>query len=420
MPSKLPPNLCIRCKGARRLCGRRYCPILLRFTYSYKTIIKLKSLDVEGATPPGVLVGEYGYPRIRVSPLLTLEKGIRAKIYDHPSEWWGKLNLRDIVSLKASTLYPSMKVGVEIGKSTKTSSLLSELQHALLSVNPVELEAKLKSYPKPTLRFDGVITPSGPSVPLENVRVVGNPRVDRSVERMVSDWDVRARNAMIELYSRGVSIYDIIRALSVGALGRSIERRLVPSRWAITATDYTLSEHLRKRMLEMRELGEILLYHISYLHNSFTLLLLPGPYNLEMVEVWYPRSAWARYSSNPQLNIIYEYSDGVRRGPMDGGYYAIRMGVLEGLVNVLKRQAMAIVVREVFPEYEVPLGNWHIRESVRRAFTTRPYRFSEASEAIDFMCNLLKFPVNMLVNNSNLLKKYLYQEKITKYLNSNS
>lgn len=416
MPTRLPPDLCIRCKGARRLCGRRYCPILLRFTSSYKTMLKLKTLDVEGATPPGVLVGEYGYPSIRVSPVLTLERGYKAKVYDDPSNWWGKLNLKNIVSLKASTLYPSLRVSVKIGRTLRLPSTLLDLQYASLSSKPVDLEAKLKKLPTPSLRFDGVITPIGPSAPLERVRVVGNPKLNRRVEKLVSDYDVRARVAMVELYNRNVSVYDIIRALSVGALGRSVERRLVPSRWAITATDYTLSEYLRKKLIQMEELGETLLYHVSYLHNNFTLLLMPGSYSLEMIEAWHPRSVWTYKSSSVQLNIIYEYSDGIRRGPMDGGYYAIRMGVIEGLVKTLKRQATVLVVREVLPEYEVPVGNWHIRESVRRAFKTRPYKFSNHLEALEHLRGLIRFPLELILENSKLLKKYFYQEKLSKYL----
>jgi len=50
-----------------------------------------------------------------------------------------------------------------------------------------------------------------------------------------------------------------------------------------------------------------------------------------------------------------------------GAFYAARLGVLENLSS-RNRQAKALVLRDVKPEYWAPLGVWIIRETVRNAF----------------------------------------------------
>ena len=49
-----------------------------------------------------------------------------------------------------------------------------------------------------------------------------------------------------------------------------------------------------------------------------------------------------------------------------GAYFAAKLGVLEYLVKN-KVQAGVVILREIRPEYAVPVGVWQIREGIREA-----------------------------------------------------
>jgi Uncharacterized conserved protein len=63
---------------------------------------------------------------------------------------------------------------------------------------------------------------------------------------------------------------------------------------------------------------------------------------------------------------------------------AARVGVLEGLIK-MKRQAKVIIIREITKDYYAPLGNWHIRETVRRAMSCKPSRFYSLRDSLEYV-----------------------------------
>ena len=67
-----------------------------------------------------------------------------------------------------------------------------------------------------------------------------------------------------------------------------------------------------------------------------------------------------------------------------GAYYANRLGLAEHLEKI-KRQATAIFIREVGPEYYAPLGVGILREITRSAFQNKPEKFNTIEEAEAFM-----------------------------------
>ncbi|RLG72902.1 MAG: hypothetical protein DRO08_02730, partial [Thermoprotei archaeon] len=244
---------------------------------------------------------------------------------------------------------------------------------------------------------------------------VGNPSVDRVVEKAVNDYDLKAKDAVINLYNNGVSIYNIVRVFSAGLLGRLKERKLVPTRWAITAVDSILCEMLSKKIRRYKPVNSYVVYHATYLGNHFEILLIPSVYSFEMLEVWLPRTVWTKGFSSPIIVENYELWDGkVRRG-IDGGYYALKLGILENLYRI-RRQALIIAIREIRPEYYAPVGNWHIRESARRMFSKKPEKFSSLAEALTTIGRRLHIDIKDIINSSVLLRNILRQEKITKYL----
>ena len=65
-----PSKKCIICKGARMLCGKDRCPLMIKFYTHSKTAPLIDSTDLEGCSPPAVFVGRYGYPKVDIGPLI--------------------------------------------------------------------------------------------------------------------------------------------------------------------------------------------------------------------------------------------------------------------------------------------------------------------------------------------------------------
>src|SRR5205823_9253664 len=50
-------GLCIQCRGAKLLCGKSRCPILVRWDSMMKTAPMIDRFELDGASAPGVFVG---------------------------------------------------------------------------------------------------------------------------------------------------------------------------------------------------------------------------------------------------------------------------------------------------------------------------------------------------------------------------
>ncbi|MCE4624704.1 MAG: Nre family DNA repair protein [Desulfurococcales archaeon] len=396
---KIPPELCARCKGYKRLCGLPTCPILDQFRAQIRATLRVEGRRVEGATPPGLLVGEHGYPKlsiyILVPPGVT---GGQAKIYDDPEGWASRrLTLARIIGLRASSLAGRIQARAD----SPFKLYESEIGLAALSQAPVDTETLLRKPPIPRLRFNGITKPMGPTAPLERVRVESNPKPHPRVEKAV--WDDAPASVIVgELYRSGVDIYTIQRAFSLGFLGRVKMRRLVPTRWSITAVDEIVSSHLRAQLRDAPEISGPEAYYGEYLGNKFIIALLPGPGSIEWIEVWHPRTVWTRHSRRPVIYYLYEDPLG-RKTAEDGGYSAAKVAVLEALARRWRR-ADVVIIREILPSYYAPVGNWHIRETVRRALSKEPdLRPGSLEELISWISSQLEATPHLILARSRLL-----------------
>ena len=93
--------------------------------------------------------------------------------------------------------------------------------------------------------FDDISTPTGPRARAQHADLAENPYVPRAVKKTLEDDDWHAEGAMNYLYRRGFDVYEVNTILSAGALGRTRQRKLVPTRWSITAVDDTVGQYLR-------------------------------------------------------------------------------------------------------------------------------------------------------------------------------
>jgi len=84
---------------------------------------------------------------------------------------------------------------------------------------------------------------------------------------------------------------------------------------------------------------------------------VPGPLRFVYLERWQQGDRAAEV-------LVKEDPRGVR-STMDGGFEAARVAVLEKLYAMRKRGSVGIV-RRIGEGYYVSVGNWQIRETVRR------------------------------------------------------
>ncbi|MEM1545549.1 MAG: Nre family DNA repair protein [Candidatus Methanomethylicia archaeon] len=408
MPSRLSSNVCVRCKGVHRLCGRVKCPILERFRVHVE--LELKGSEVFGASP-SVFIGEFGYPRVKAGPMIPPTVDVEyAKLHDDPQSWYGK-SIEEIIELRSRLIRSNIVLNIKDVLSRNVETI----QDIALSIRPVGSEAKFTKPIKPRLTFNGVTAPIGPTGMLESLRVMDNPNIPRKIYQIIGDSDVKTYNAVGELYMWGFTPYYIVRLLTVGLLGQSRERRLVPTRWGITAIDSMLGDYLLEKIREFKEIDEILLYSNSYLDNHYHILMLPDSYAFEMIEIWLPRTVWVK-DGKPYIIENFELYDGKwRRESINGGYKTMRFTVIEHMYKI-RRQAAVLALREVREGYYAPLGVWNVREGMRKAFENKPLKFRDVDEALKHISLNLKVQFREWYKEARIPKMFKFQRKILSFL----
>jgi hypothetical protein len=306
------------------------------------------------------------------------------------------MDIGEIISLRSSMVRSETKMAIK--EATSPGKLLASFQQIALSQAPVGTEITFIKPPKGMLWFDDIQLPSGPSGELKGLQITTNPQIPRKVDRIVDDTDVGAAAAAGELYSSGIGIEHISRMLSLGLLGK--KRKLVPTRWSITASDDMIGNALKETVLNQPLVNDYYLFSGEALGNHFEILILPRPFIFELIEIWMPRSAWAEDgfigSDLEDWRHKKEYSQ------LSGGYYAARLAVLEHLAG-LGRQAGVLAVREISDAYWAPLGVWVVREVARKAMKSCPSRFSSLREARSEMESRIKTPAGQWRAASKLL-----------------
>jgi hypothetical protein len=120
----------------------------------------------------------------------------------------------------------------------------------------------------------------------------------------------------------------------------------------------------------------------------------------EMQEAWYDEQGNVGFGSD--FEDIY----GMTHYPQTAGaHFASRLAVSEYLEEH-KFQAAIMVLREIRPEYAVPVGVWQVREGVRMALKQKPLVVSNFLEGLDNACKGLS-----IGKKEWLLHSKLYQAK---------
>ncbi|SEH15717.1 hypothetical protein SAMN04487967_2208 [Natronorubrum sediminis] len=334
-----------------------------------------------GSTAPSIFVGRSNYPDIPVGLLSPVGDEDAAEEYVTDGNWYQEgYGITDVLQRRTNLLNSNKRANVD---SPSIASRLAPSVHdtwdgfvgvqreVAIAGRPVDLEIGLDG--TPDLGLDAgtdVATPRGPRANARNAELRENPYVPKQVKKTLEDDDWQAQGAMTYLYRRGFDVYDINSILSAGALGEAKQRRLVPTRWSITAVDDTVGQYLRGRIKSEPSIDEVQVWANEYMGNRYWIVLAPGNWEFELVEMKAPGSIW---NPNPNDDIwLQSASEGYdgRTSYVEetaGAYYAARLAALEHLESI-GRQAKCLVLREVSDDYWAPVGVWQVRESVRNAF----------------------------------------------------
>ena len=408
---RLGKGVCVVCKGSKLLCGKTRCPLLLRVSYYLKTMPMIRERDLSGSSPPGVFIGRIGYPYVYAGPLVP-PINEDTTVFDLPEFWFGK-TIDEIVGFRSMLVRGMHKVNVR--KPERADRILDLTRDLALSSLCVDVELKFKDRPKKRIVLSDDVQPFGPSALINHMNI-DSSKWDRRIEKAYYDGDLKASEAVLYLYDQGVLVSRIQRAFSVGAFGIEKQRRLVPTRWSITAVDSIISNDLIDKIKGYPEINEFRVYESTYLDNRFVVLMVPGKWSYESMEAWYPGTIWNPYSGFTVMLSDWEgYHGRTEYAKIGGCYYSARLAVAEKLAEE-RRQATVIVLREARPGYIMPVGVWQVRENVRNAMRQRPMKFDSLEEALAWIRGRLRIPLEKWIENSDLLRSLIYQRRITQYL----
>ncbi len=393
------------------LCGKTRCPILVKYDFMMKTRPFIDSVHLDGSSPPGVFVGRFGYPKVFVGPLVPPVHA-DTTVMDLPEIWIGR-PMEDIVSFRSQLVRGMHRVHImNVERGGRVIDLTRELA---LSRAVTDVEVEFTKKPRGRLVLDDEVQPFGPSAPVQAMDV-SNYRIDQKIDKAYSDTDLKAVQAVLNLYRENIPVSKIQRAFSVGAFGIGKNRKFVPTRWSITAVDDTIGKQLREKVKKQPLINEFRVYECIGYDDRFLVLMMPRSWMYELIEAWYPGTLWNPTGKETWTISSHEYYGGrTTYADIGGCYYAARLAVVEALERE-RRQAATVILRETHPGYIMPIGVWNVREHVREALRRTPLKFNTIEEAFGLLSTKLDIPMSRYIRRSEILRHMLHQRTIDDYV----
>ncbi|MDC8437767.1 MAG: hypothetical protein LV468_02055, partial [Candidatus Nitrosotenuis sp.] len=318
-----------------------------------------------------------------------------------PERWLGR-TLEEIVNFRLNLVRGVQKVSV----TDPQGRYLESLQELAMSQNTPDSDLVFQKKTLPITSIDGESAPFGPIGEIKTAKF-SNMSANKSIEKSYYDRDLKADDAIVLLYNSGVEISKIQKCLSIGMFGK--KRKLVPTRWSITATDDAISKSLVSEVLDFQKIDSHLVFAHEHLGNVFSILLFPHRWIFEMEEAWHTESGQMGFGADS------EDANGIDHYPsIAGAYFAAKLGVAEYLKQ-RQLQAGVLVLREIRPEYAVPVGVWQVREAVRAAMTKTPLAVDTLEQGLDAACRNMSVSKGEWLSKGTLLRM-LKQKSISDYL----
>jgi hypothetical protein len=335
---------------------------------------------------------------VGVGPMLPPIHG-DTTLLDSPELWLGK-TLEDIVNFRLSLVRGIEKISIQ----NTQGRFIENLHEVAMSSHSIDTDLQFHKTTLPVTTIDGESAPFGPVGDIKSAKFFGT-RSDKSIERVYYDHDLKAQDAVLTLYNKGIDISKIQKCFSIGMLGK--KRKLVPTKWSITATDDIISKSLVSEILEFDLIDSCRIFSHDHLGNMFSVILFPHRWLFEMQEAWHDEN---------KVGFGFDSEDarGIDHPPaIAGAYFAAKLGVAEYLVQK-KLQAAVLVLREIRPEYAVPVGVWQIREAIRAAMKKEPYIAGNFIDGVNFASKRMSIGKSEWLSRGRLLKM-LKQKSISEF-----
>jgi DNA repair protein NreA len=357
--------------------------------------------EITGSSPPSVFIGSWNYPDIYAGPMVTASHG-NTSIMDTPESWIPENKTQEeIIGYRLNLIRGKMRVNA----AELDNRFIEKLQAISLSDTSIESEVAFSSTPA-GITFSEEHTPFGPSAPLDRFEIETG-RWDRDLEKVFYDTDMKAVEAVTDLHRKGLLFSSIQKAFSVGTMGCGRNRHLVPTRWAITACDTTIGDHLLSEVRKCPVIDTWRVHEFSSLNNNYAVILMPTDWQYEWSE------AFLHVLGNEEL--VFSDHEGRKKktgySPLGGCYYSCKMAVLEALEREHK-QAGAIILREALKGY-VPMGVFNVRENVRNAMNTPSVEFEDIRTALAYISRKFTLPVTRFIEEGELLRNSIRVRQCT-------
>lgn len=370
---------------------------------------KFSSNIIDGSSPPSISVGQFGYPQVRIGPMIPPYHG-DTSVLDRPEMWIGK-SLEDIVNFRINLLK-----GTEVHNVNDMSGrYIESLQEMALSKKAVESIVTFKKIPSMYLnemslsKNESEEIPTIFSAPVSDFKIVPST-TDRKIEKNYYDDDLYASDAIIDLYDNDVAVSHISKVLSMGMLGRKKKRKLVPTKWSITAADDILSLYLLNKIKDNAILDNYFVFDFNHLANYYSVIFIPDEiWSFEMIESWIDNDGRVHIGSDYEIGKKIDHYPSIA-----GAYFAARLSITEYLFK--KRiKASVLILREIHPEYFMPLGVWQVREGLRECLKSKAIPFETFDSALNYAISKTSLSKIEWIKNSSLIRNKK-QKRISDYL----
>jgi len=346
------------------------------------------SASISGSSPPSVFVGSYNYPKVFVGPMVPPIHG-DTSLLDSPERWADK-SLEEIVNFRLNLIRGVQKISIH----QTDGRYIENLQEITMSSKPTDSDLQFTKTTSTNVSLDGESAPFGPIGEIKSAKFY-DTNATKSIEKTFYDKDLNAEDAVLHLYNSGIDISKIQKCFSIGMLGQ--KRKLVPTKWSITATDDIISKSLTEEISDYTVIDSYKVFTHEHLGNLFSVVLFPHRWIYEMIEAWY---------SDGVLGFGSDFEDarGIGHPPaIAGAYFAAKLGVTEYLAKN-KIQSGVIILREIRPEYAIPVGVWQVREGIRSAMRQIPTIGETFDDALTLASKKLSISKPEWLSKGNILK----------------
>ncbi len=385
-------------------------PALLRQYYRMKMQPMTDRLEIYGSSPTDIFIGRHNYPNVYIGPMVPPEFG-DTSLMGMP-EGWVHFSMETIVDFRSRLVR-----GMHLSKVTDVEKgrVQQQVRDLALADRPADSEVHFARKPFVKMALMDEVQPFGPSALMKGFEVY-NTSSNRKIERLYMDTDAKASTAIKELYQKGIQVSRIQKSLSAGLFGLKNNRKFVPTRWSITAVDDTLSKDNLKEVKGFSPVDAVYVYYHVSLDNRWMIIFMPGSWEYESAEAWWPKTVWNVDGTSISIYSSYEGYDGRKEYAEIGGcYYAARLAVTEKLKE-LRRQAVVLILREVHEGYLMPVGVWNVREHVREALAAKPDILHSADDIFSYIKSKMDIPVSDWIRNCRVLREMLMQRKLYSYI----